>query len=485
MVVIVVLHMIQVVWAGAYRAPREFNWWIGLGLGGLVLAFALTGYLLPWDQKGYWATQVATGILGTVPAGEIAQQLLQGGSEYGNLTLTRFYAVHVFVLPLSLAGALGLHIYLFRRHGVTPPAGLSESELEKSKQPFWPNQLFLDVMAMVMTGVVLLLLTMKTHGAELYAPADPASSFVARPEWYFLFLFQLLKYFDGPFAIMGTVVIPGAVATFLFALPFIDRAQSRRPKERMPVLTGVATLMAGVVALTMIAVSHDAQDEEFAKGLKHAHEQAHKARELALEGVPPRGGTAVWENDPLFRARTVFRENCATCHTFEARGGEEAPTLDDFTSREWMMTAVRDPRSTLYFGGTKDHDDMEAYPVEDLGDEQLADVVEYLLSLRSGGIEVDAKMVARGKVLWEDELDCNGGHGIEAGVDGEGAPVFSGRGSVAWVERVIRDSSQIDLYGEEAEMPKFESKLSKSDIEALAAMITGTPMENDESKEAK
>ena len=121
MVIVVALHMIQVVIAGAYRAPREFNWWIGLAMGGLVLAFALTGYLLPWDQKGYWATQVATGIMGSVPGGGPIQELLQGGTEYGNLTLTRFYAIHVFVLPLGLGGMLAAHLYLFRRHGVTPP----------------------------------------------------------------------------------------------------------------------------------------------------------------------------------------------------------------------------------------------------------------------------------------------------------------------------------------------------------------------------
>src|SRR5207302_961851 len=85
---------------------------------GVVLAFALTGYLLPWDQKGYYATKVATNLVGTVPVvGEPLQQLLQGGNEYGRLTLPRFYALHVFVLPGALLGLLALHLWLFRRHG--------------------------------------------------------------------------------------------------------------------------------------------------------------------------------------------------------------------------------------------------------------------------------------------------------------------------------------------------------------------------------
>src|SRR5690606_9478655 len=239
----------QVVLAGAYRKPREVNWWTGLLMGGLVLAFALTGYLLPWDQKGYWATQVATGIMGTVPLGEPLQQVAQGGDQYGNLTITRFYALHVFVLPLSLGALLGAHIYLFRRHGVTPPASLSDTELEKKSQPFWPNQLFIDVAAMAVCGAVLVWLTYRTHGAELFAPADPASNFVARPEWYFLFLFQLLKYFEGPLSIIATVLIPGAVATFLFALPFVDRANTRAVKKRGAALGGVGLIMVGVVVL--------------------------------------------------------------------------------------------------------------------------------------------------------------------------------------------------------------------------------------------
>ena len=127
MVVVVVLHLLQVVWTGAYRAPREVNWWTGLAMGGLVLAFALTGYLLPWDQKGYWATQVATGIMGSVPGGEPLQQVIQGGPEYGNLTITRFFALHVFVLPIALGGLLVAHIALFRKHGVTPPARLDDA----------------------------------------------------------------------------------------------------------------------------------------------------------------------------------------------------------------------------------------------------------------------------------------------------------------------------------------------------------------------
>lgn len=476
MVVVTVLHLGQVVLAGAYRKPREFNWWTGLLMGGLVLAFALTGYLLPWDQKGYWATQVATGIMGTVPAGEGMQHALQGGDQYGNLTITRFYALHVFVLPLTLAALLGVHLYLFRRHGVTPPADLSEAELERKTQPFWPNQLFIDVAAMAVCGAVLVGLTYKTHGAELFAPADPASNFVARPEWYFLFLFQLLKYFEGPLAIMATVIIPGAVATFLFALPFVDRSESRKPKKRGPVLMGVGLVMVGVVVLTALALVEDAKNSDYREGLEEAHADAEKARALAKQGVPPEGGVAVWKNDPEYAAMQLFETHCATCHEIDDKGGQEAPRLTEFNSRAWIRGAVREPRSVAYFGATKNHDDMEAYSAEDLPDDQLDAIIEYLLKLRADGEAepdrslYDAALADKGASVWED-ADCSGCHEVEKGADGMGAPVFWGRGTRAWIADVIRNSSQPHLYGDEAEMPKFEGKLSDEEVTTLADYV--------------
>lgn len=473
MVVVMLLHFLQVVWTGAYRAPREVNWWTGLVMGGLVLAFALTGYLLPWDQKGYWATQVATGIMGTVPGGEPLQQVVQGGAEYGNLTLTRFYALHVFVLPITLAGLLAAHVSLFRRHGVTPPARLGEEELKAKVQPFWPNQLFLDVLAMAVCAGVLVGLTVKTHGAELFAPADPASNFVARPEWYFLSLFQLLKYFQGPLQILATVVLPGLVTIALVLLPFLDRARSRKASDRWKVLSLVGLLMAGLTALTALAIVEDGRNEAYQHGLEAAEQDAARARELARKGVPPAGGVAVYDNDPREQTRRLFREQCATCHTIEGRGGEEAPSLDDYGSRAWLTGLVRDPRSKRFYGGTKAHTTMEPVPVEKASDAELAAIVEYMISL--AGAEVgaaDATLAAKGKELWGgDAWDCSGCHEVEAGKSGAG-PNLAGRGTTAWVARVIANSGEPELYGDTAEMPKFAGKLTPAEIEALAQFVT-------------
>ncbi|MBX3225167.1 MAG: cytochrome bc complex cytochrome b subunit, partial [Labilithrix sp.] len=199
MVILLGAHLAQVALFGAYKKPREVTWWLGLGLLAITLGFALTGYLLPWDQKGYWATRVATNIAGTVPVvGDATQRLLQGGPEYGSLTLTRFYTLHVVVLPALLVALVAAHVALFRRHGVTPPAKADLSRVDA----FFPKQLFKDVVAVLAVVGIVFVLAIREHGAPLDAPADPSSDYPARPEWYFLALFQLLKYFHGPLEIV-------------------------------------------------------------------------------------------------------------------------------------------------------------------------------------------------------------------------------------------------------------------------------------------
>lgn len=140
LIVIAGVHMLQALLFGAYRRPRELNWMVGLLLFGVVAIFALSGYLLPWDQKGYWAKLVEATIAGSAPlVGSAAQRFIQGGAAFGNLTLTRAYALHAMALPALLTGLLVLHIYLFRRHGYTPRWSLSVEEAAARAAPAWPD----------------------------------------------------------------------------------------------------------------------------------------------------------------------------------------------------------------------------------------------------------------------------------------------------------------------------------------------------------
>jgi ubiquinol-cytochrome c reductase cytochrome b subunit len=470
MVIVTVLHFLQVTLAGAYRKPRELNWLTGLIMGALVLGFALTGYLLPWDQKGYWATQVATSIMGSMPAGDVQQRLLQGGSQYGNLTITRFFALHVFVLPLGLGGLLGAHLALFRKHGVTPPP-LPQAELDRTAVMFWPTQLFYDLVAMAITSAALVIVTFNTHGSELFAPAQPASNFVARPEWYFLFLFQLLKYFHGPSQIIATAIIPGAAAAFLVMLPWLDKAQSRAWKDRLPILAGVGLLMVGVTVLTVLAKQEDAHNEKYQAGLVVAEKEAEYARALAKKGVLPLGGDAVFENDPQAAALRVFKENCSSCHAFDGVGGAEAPDFGDYNTREWLTNFIRNPEVPRFFGGTKHEDEMGAYPVDKVDETQMAQLVEYVLSLSGAPPkDLDAAMAQKGAKVYDEVLDCKDCHEIEAGKAGTG-PNLSGRGSAEWLASLITDSSKPHLFGGNAKMPKFGAKLTADQINQLASLI--------------
>jgi quinol-cytochrome oxidoreductase complex cytochrome b subunit len=122
MMVTIFLHMIRVFIYGAYKKPREINWMSGVGLLCLVMGFGFTGYLLPWDQKAYWATKVGTSVMGTVPVvGDYALRILRGGPDLGALTLTRFYTLHVLFLPIVTVIFLIAHFVMIRKQGISTP----------------------------------------------------------------------------------------------------------------------------------------------------------------------------------------------------------------------------------------------------------------------------------------------------------------------------------------------------------------------------
>lgn len=468
MVILTCLHLGQVLLWGAYKAPRELNWMVGVLMLGLVAAFALTGYLLPWDQKGYWATQVATGIIGTLPGlGSPAQTLLLGGTAYGNYTLTHFFALHTFVLPAVILALLGGHIYLFRRHGVTPQWGVPDEELRRKQGRFWPDQLFLDMV--VASGVVLVMvvLVVRTHGAELEAPADPSSAYVARPEWYFLPLFQLLKYFEGELEVIGTVILPGLAGLALLALPFLDRSTTRDPRRRLLFIGGGALGFAGLGMLGLLASRQDAADPEIARQRAEASERAEYARRLAREGVPPEGGTAVYRNDPLYRVKEIWNEHCAKCHSLSGRGGAEAPDLHDYNSRAWIVSFLENPNSPLRMGPAKLVKGMK--PVAGTGDEIRA-LAEFVYS-QSGAPDVNAARADKGKALFPDK-DCDACHETDGTTAGNG-PNLGGRGTQTYVESVIADAGAEHRYGKRNKMPKFGGKLSPDEITEMAKFVIG------------
>ncbi len=470
MVLGMVAHLLQVALFGAYRAPREVSWFSGLFLLLLVLGFALTGYLLPWDQKGYWATQVATAILGAVPAvGPTLQALLQGGPQYGNLTLTHFYALHVFVLPTIVIALVIAHVALFRRHGVTPRWGRTEAELERRTAPFWPGQALRDLVAMAVLFAFLAFWVARTHGAELAAPADPGSRYEARPEWYFLPLYQLLKYFPGRLEIVAALAVPALLILGLLAVPFLDRGRDGAPRRRLLPLLLVGGSMAGLFALGFLSTAEDARNPKYLEGRKRAEEESQRARRLALEGVPVAGGTAVYLNDPLERARLLFREHCQGCHKLGTAGpapeDQKGPDLTGWGTRGWISALITDPDHDRAFGRTKLKGGMKAVQ---LPPETLADLVEYVYSLGGGG-DIDAARAKRGAQIFED-TNCDICHERDGQSPGQG-PGLGGYLSAGWARALLSDPGSPLYYGKKNDMPAFGKKLTGAELDSLAALL--------------
>jgi len=324
MVILLLVHMVQVFVWGAYKKPREFTWMVGVLLLLVTLGLAFTGYLLPWDQKAYWATKVALAIVSTVPViGESLKTLLQGGTQLGNLTLTRFFAMHVFVLPGLLIGLAVVHLYLFRLHGVTPPWWETQHELDVQEEPFWPGQANKDAI-LALVFLVALIGWAQWWPAPLEPRANPSLPYEARPEWYFMFLFFLLQFFEGPYEVVGTFVLPTVFVLILFFWPFLDRSPHRDPRRRPVVISLLALGTFGLVGLTVYAITADVRMREPA---------------MATANAPPPAGPA----GPIQKLdiANLYATQCASCHGVNGTGKPvraAMPSIIDFTSLAWQMS---------------------------------------------------------------------------------------------------------------------------------------------------
>ena len=473
-IVLLALHLLQVVIDGAYRAPREVNFWFGLGLLLVVLGLSLTGYLLPWDQKGYWATKVATSIAAISPViGPALQQVLVGGAEYGHHTLTRFFALHAGLLPAALISLIVAHVYLFRRHGVTvkdPTRGPTQS--------FWPDQVLKDAVACLAVMAVILGLVFWHSGADLGAPADATEPYAAaRPEWYFMFLFQWLKYFPSGFEVLGAIIIPTLVFGLVAAMPILGNWPRGERVSRV-----LAFGIVGAIGLlTWQAYAQDGADEDFQLAREQAEAAADRASVLAEapDGIPAAGALALLRNDPFTQGPRIFAENCASCHTFQGHDGLGKPPTDDpsasdlhrFASREWI-SGLLDPEriaTSEYFGGT-DHrrGRMARYVQRGIAQfdqesqAQLASVVKAVsaeagLSYQSESDVTDASEIVEGRrLLQTPAMRCTECHEYQGVVEERRGPSLTGYGSRAWMLRMVTDPTHPELYGDNNDrMPSF------------------------------
>lgn len=521
MVALLPLHLLQVVIDRAYRPPREFNFWTGILLMLVTLGLSLTGYLLPWDQKGYWATQVATNLMALAPGGAYLQKLVVGGTNYGHYTLTRFFALHAGVLPALLIFFLILHLVLFRRHGITAVPG------NRPDQYFWPYQVAKDAVACLILLCVVLLLVIHFDipgllhggwhrpdlGADLGPPANPVEEYrAARPEWYFLFLFQFLKKFEQS-EVFGAIVVPSLVLLYLFLMPIIGRVTWGHYLN----VSVILLLLAGAIYLTGEAVYEDYyaawfkyepekyQDskdklakyedryrasKDFLQAVEQAEREYQRLRQLvAYYGIPREGAGALLANDPEIQGPKLFAAKCASCHSYQEQGtaaetpGSRTPTgapnLYRFASREWLRGLLDPERivSADYFGATKHGiaDADGAYPsggmvefvrenLKEL-DQEKRQMLEDLIAMLSAEAQLPyqrsldeeaekAGVFQRGRKAFT-ELGCADCHPFH-GEGGSEAPDLTGYGSAEWLYRMIANPADERLYGQNNDrMPAF------------------------------
>lgn len=255
MVVLVAAHMLRGFYVGAYKKPREITWITGVVLFLITILFAFTGYLLPWDQQSYWATMVGTWMPFYMPGiGLLIAQLARGGAYISGLTLTRFYAIHMLVLPAMLFVFFGIHFAMVLKNQMLV---VEEAEAKpkgtKGLVTFYPYTVFQMNMLIVIVGTVLLFLALSFH-APLLAPADPLNKahYTPVPLWFFYSIYQLLKYIPAPLDPLGIIGLPTVAIIGLIALPFLDRNKHREPRHRPFSIAAAGVIVAGVIGLTYL-----------------------------------------------------------------------------------------------------------------------------------------------------------------------------------------------------------------------------------------
>jgi ubiquinol-cytochrome c reductase cytochrome b subunit len=420
-IVIVVLHMVQVFLWGAYKKPREGTWVVGVILLLLTLAYGLTGYLLPWDNRAYWGTVVTTQIGATVPVmGPYVSRILASTGSIGVVTFARFYALHVLLLPPATTILIALHVYLVRRHGVAPAPG---DEL-KPKKSFFPEQVFKDTVAVFIAFAILFTMALVVR-VPLERMADPTDlTYTPRPEWYFLFLFQTLKAFKGPMEVVGTVVLPTLAILALVAMPFIDRSKLVRVRQR--------TLAFGVVILAGLGWG----------GLTAAA-VATTPPQTAANLIDFSGPTEWMDLTPVQQAGIQYfrMENCAACHNVVGGPAKPGPNLVNTAKRHdaaWLLAHFKQPQTVS--PGT-------AMPTVNLTDAQIADLMALMQKLTPDNadvIDTAPQFAVEGAALFEKNR-CAVCHAVN-GAGGKIGPALNGLSAhrtEAWVQDHFRDPKKM------------------------------------------
>lgn len=541
MIVVTVIHLTVVIVTAGYRKPKEFTFWSGLVLAGVVLGLAISGNPLPWDQRGYWSYQVETGILGTMPVvGSAMKTMLIGGAEFGNLTLTRLYTLHVMVLPFIAVVLLLIHVALMRREKLqllkSIPQALSGNV--PGMEPYWPYQttrnliVFAALMSLVVIQVTLHPFDWERSAARrstewepdvstseiiLEAPADVRIPYVARPEWYMRFLFELRHMVSKEREILMTGVLPLIILLLLVLMPFYEKFFGRRIGFSFAIALTVAGL-ASVGWLTWSGYQRDKYDVEFQRLRRREIDYAGRAVWLAgKNGIPPEGPVTLLQSDAKAMGPLIFAANCASCHRWNGFDGTgkvvteiqgkarvaakaSASDLREFGSRKWIAEFLNNPADERFFGNMDNkkggekfkNGAMTSWSQEHIGpnkvlQEKHVQAIAALLSQESKRRDDSKPTAAELKLGIElfsgsftppdgkDVVHCLQCHDLKSGdpenTGNEGVspgPNLNGYGSREWLMAFIRNPGDKRFYGSRNIMPAFDkSRISDRELGML------------------
>ena len=371
-IILLVLHIGQTILYGSYKGRRELLWLSGCILLALMLGMAFTGYLLPWDEKAYFASAVGTNLISEVPfIGPPLQQLVRGGDQMGTLTVSRFYVLHVFVLPGLLIGFIAAHVFFFRKAGAAGPIKEDPVRPKLPPVPFYPRQVIIDaVFAIVLIGILAMIAI--RIPMDLGPAANPAdTAFLPRPEWYYRPAFQWLKYLSGQWSLMGGIILPAVLASIFAGIPFLDRRLERRPWRR-PIVAGGFFLF--LVAYTSLGVASYRDDERDPGVAAQMHKQEADAKAFMQKPFVPEtaagsASAALASADPkVLKGLAIFQaQSCSSCHGNGGVGTAAAGPLTGVGQKYTEAQAIallRTPNEKMSAGGMTPldlkQDDLEA-----------------------------------------------------------------------------------------------------------------------------
>lgn len=378
MVIVLLLHLSQTYLYGAYKRRRELLWLSGCVLFALVLAMAFTGYLLPWDQKAYFATAVGTNAVSEIPLiGETLERLMRGGTDMGTLTVSRFFVAHVFLIPACIFALVASHVFLFRKAGAAGPV----TEAQSNAEPFYPRQVLMDLALTALLIIALNFLAFFVPVA-LGPAANPADTqYIPRPEWYYLPIFQWLKYWHGAGSIIGILVIPMFLALAIIALPFLDRSTERRPWKRPAAMAAYLFILSSLIGLGLRSKYLDKRDpgvaQQLAKQKTEEAEYMRKPFEPELSSASLVAANVALADPLAAKGKTIFEANsCNACHGDGGVGTAAAPALIGVGAKyssDQVEELFKHPNEKMTAGGM---------PTVDLPPDDLKALIAYVRSLR-------------------------------------------------------------------------------------------------------